>query len=423
MCLDQPSIAPAPPARAEPPDPHARRNYVLGVLSGAAGTMGFNCLHPELLLAGLVYALTGNAMMVALVTVVSKAGVLAPQWLVGARVEHYRLKRPYFLALGLTRVAALVGMAACMTQLRAAALSATDAAPLVGGAAANTFTAVSTGVVPPPAVATATGGMTASLVLFFLAYLAANVCGGATHVVFMDMAGRMVPTEKVGSYFGLRHALGGGMAALLAVVLIQPVLGASRLTLPNRYLLIVTIGVALNVANIVLFALCREQPGPKVTRRTTLAESLRRGVGWLRTDRDYRAYFWQRVAFRVNYLGLAFYIPFGADTLATSREEMALLGGIMIATFTLSRTLSSAVWGRVADRAGYRRCMLFGGLLFVAAPALALAATVLPAWWRCWRWASPCRRRSSAAASSWSPPPRPAGEAPTSASSTPSPAR
>ncbi|MHC4718279.1 MAG: MFS transporter [Planctomycetota bacterium] len=341
ICLEQSSVDLDPPPQADPPDPHVRRNYVLGVLSGAAGTMSFSFLHPELLLAGMVYALTGNRMLVALVTVVSKAGILAPQLLVGARLEHYRIKRPYFLTLAAVRLAALGGMIVCMTQLQG-------------------------------------GSLPAALWVFFVAYLAACVCGGAGHVVFMDMAGRMVPTRRVGSYFGLRHFLGGGMAALLAVILIQPILGVERLSVPMRYLIVVAVGVVLSVANVVLFALCREQPGPRARRQTTLVESLRRGVGWLKSDPDYRAYFWQRIAFRISYLGLAFYIPFGADTLARDRSEVALLGGIMVATITLSRTGASAVWGAVADRYGYRRCLLGGGMMFTVAPILALAAPALP---------------------------------------------
>jgi hypothetical protein len=194
----------------------------------------------------------------------------------------------------------------------------------------------------------------------------------------MDMAGRMIPTGRVGSYFGLRHMLGGLLALGLSVVVIHPVL--NKLALPRNYLVLMAVGTVLAAVSAMLFAFCREQPGPTARRATTLAESLRRGVGWLRADRNYRSYFWQRVAFRVAYLGLTFFIPYGKERLAQADDaaSIAALGGIMVATLTLSRTAASALWGRRADRRGYRGCMIWAGVLFVLAGGLALLAPALP---------------------------------------------
>ncbi|KKL72780.1 hypothetical protein LCGC14_2081500, partial [marine sediment metagenome] len=342
MCAEHASIDLDGPAEADPPAGDVRRNYTLGVLSGAVGTMSFQFMHPELILAGMIYALTESTMLVALVTVVSKACILAPQLLVGHRLEHHALKRPFFIGLGIVKFFAVAGMVLAISRL-------------------------------------SPGSTGWPLVLFYLTYAIACTCAGAGYVVFMDMAGRMIPSGKVGSFFGMRHFLGGVLAPVLALVVIHPVL--TKVTLPFNYVIVVATGAVLAVVNLALFAMCRESPGPKARTPTTLGESLRRGMGWLRSDRNYRNYFWQRVAFRVNYLGLAFYIPFGHRTLARGRSaaEVALLGGIMVGTMILGSTVASALWGRVADRHGYRRCMMGAGVLFTLGPALALAAPRLQA--------------------------------------------
>jgi len=342
MCQEQTSVDLDGPREAPPEPDQARRNYRLGVLSGAAGTLTFDFLHPELILAGMLYALTESKLLVALVTVVSKAGILAPQLLVGTRLEHRALKRPYYIGLSAAKMAALAAMIASMSQLPGQRMA-----------------------VP--------------VVLFFLSYLVVCVCGGASHVVFMDMTGRMIPSARVGSYFGLRHGLGGVFSVLLGALVIQPVL--THVALPVNYLVLAVIGAGLSALSMTLFAMCRERPGTRARARTTLGESLRRGFGWLRSDRDYRSYFWQRVAFRITYLGLAFFIPYGSETLkaAGGPAALAALGGIMVATLKLSRTVASALWGWVADRHGYRASLLWGGALAAVAPVLALLAPELPA--------------------------------------------
>jgi MFS family permease len=111
-----------------------------------------------------------------------------------------------------------------------------------------------------------------------------------------------------------------------------------------------------------------------------MTESLIRGWRWVKRNPDYRAYLWLRISFRFTDLGMTFFIPYGAQKLATagSAAEMALLGGVMVATFKFSRVLSSALWGWMVDHRGDRSCLIGTGLSFTLAPLLALAAPLLP---------------------------------------------
>lgn len=318
----------------------APRNHVVGVTAGAVGILGMSFLHPELIIAGLIYALTGSPMLVALVSIINKAGGLGPQLLASSFLEHRPRKMPYFVLVTWLRAGAYAVLLASMWLLT----RQVDAT---------------------------------SLTLFFAAYFGTCVLGGTGHITYIDMIGRMIPADSIGSFFGTRNALGNILAIAAGLVVIQPVLGA--LDLPVNYLLLVGIGAVLMITNMSMFTRCREVDGPRADKRTSLGESVRRGFTWVREDHNYRMYIWSRVAFRCNYLGLAFFIPYGTERLGgTDGGSLAILGGIMVAVMQVSRVIAAAVWGRIADRRGFRACLLGGGVCFVIAPALALLAPALP---------------------------------------------
>ena len=87
------------------------------MLSGTAAAAAWDFMHPELILAGLIYTLTSSALLVALVSIVDKVGMLGPQLLVGSRTEHQSRKRPYFIAITAIRAVALTAMVLAMWKM------------------------------------------------------------------------------------------------------------------------------------------------------------------------------------------------------------------------------------------------------------------------------------------------------------------
>ena len=325
---------------------HVRRNHALGVLSGSVGSIGRDFLHPELILAGMIFAVTRSWVLTGLVAIVNKLGALGPQIAVGSHVEHLPRRRPFFLV-----IVGLLGAALAAMLLATWALT-----HQVTGAA---------------------------LAMFFLAYLAVCALTGAGHVVFLDMVGRMIPPQRVGSFLGLRSLCGSVVAVFTGLWIVQPILAGVQLptdVLPRQYLLLSAVGAVLAVGEMYLYSLCREQDAPRAGRRTGLREALRRGVGWLKTDSNYRIYLHMRVAFRFNSLGLAFFVAYGSEKLQRRAGvvDAVILGGVMVAVNKLSRITASGIWGRLADRYSYRVSLLSAGVFFVLGPALAVLAPMLP---------------------------------------------
>ncbi len=321
--------------------PHARGNHIRGVAAGVFAETAREFIHPEIILTGLVYALTRSAVLAAMVPVINKIGIMGPQLIFGARVEHLPRRRPAFIIVTVVRSVAVFALAGSIGLL---------------------------------AIRGATAGALATFYLAYLVMCAASSCG---HVVFMDMIGRLIPGNRVASFIGLRMVLGGVLAMAVAFLVIQPILTA--VATPYNYLLLSAAGAVLVVIDMSIWCTARECPGPAAAQRARFTESLRRGFTWLREDARYRKFFWTRIGFRVSYLGLAFFIPFGEQQL--SREGatgVALLGGILVGTQRISSILASALWGKVADRMGSRFTLIWAGLLLAAAPLLAVSATVVP---------------------------------------------
>ncbi len=329
-----------------PPPASLRRNNRLGIAAGAISGVGRAMLHPELIIAGLIYTLTGSPMLVALVTIINKAGFLAPQLWASSRCEHHPRKMPFFV---LTTVMMTGGFALLIFST------------WLLGRGVNAF----------------------SLTMFFGAYLIMCTCGGAGYVTFMDMIGRIIPPSGLGTFLGARQMLGNLLAIAAGVAIIQPIL--STVGVPTNYTLLIAMGAVFLVGGMALFSRCHETDGARAEQKTTVGESLRRGFIWLRQDRNYRLFLYTRMAFRMNYLSLAFFIPYGTEQLRDRGvASLAILGGIMVACLQISRVLASGFWGRLADRAGFRTCLVTAGVCFVLAPAIALIGPELPIGFR-WR--------------------------------------
>ncbi len=323
--------------------PHARHNVSLGVTSGTFAGMAMVFFNPELIVAGLIFALTGSNWLVALVPLINKAGGLTPQLLAGTFMEHLPRRKPLFVILTIIRVS---------------------------GFAALTGAAYLLYLSPGPW----------TIALFFGIYLLICVSGGTTFVVFMDMIGRLIPTHRIGSMLGMRQMLGGGMGVLLAALVVQPILSSPHLDLPLNYMVLFAIGTVLIALDMGTFSRCREEPSQAPTQRTSLKQSLRRGLGWVREDHNYRCYLYSRVAFRIAYLGLAFFIPYGTLRLGYGDDpgRLAEMAGIMIVVARLISIVSSGLWGRLADQYGSRITMIIGGGFLALAPLIALLSPRLP---------------------------------------------
>jgi MFS family permease len=327
---------------AESPSPgekHVRRNYRLGIIGGAIATTANDFIEPDLILAGLIYASTGSKLLVGILAIMNKLGGLGPQLLAGSLLEHRKDKMSWYIGAMIIRAFALASLTGSIFML-------------------------------------AKGFSAGALTMFMLSFLVICICGGFAYVITMDMIGRMIPSERLGRYLGIRNFGGQTVAILAGIFVIQPILGTGD---KYSYFILAIIGSILVILSMTLMSMCKDHEHKTARRPSSLLISLRRGFKWMRLDRNYRLFFWQRVMFRFEYIGLAFFIPYGKDVLMKeSTTNIAILGGVMVATMKASRIVASLMWAKTMDPRKCKICLMCGGVGFAAASVLALCAPVLP---------------------------------------------
>ncbi|MEX0653725.1 MAG: hypothetical protein WD534_12175 [Phycisphaeraceae bacterium] len=317
-----------------------QRNERLLLAAGTLDRLGNVMFNPELILAGLVLAVTGSATLAVLVSVIHRFALTIPQMFAGPLTEHRDTRRPAVAQLTAAR-----GVTAVLLLIAIAWLGA-EAGP-------------------------------AALVLFFVAYTAMVVASGMKVAVSTDLIGRSVAAGRSGRLFGQRLFLGGIASVIASFLVIQPLLG--RLPLPVNYVSVGAIGTVVLVGSGLLMLRCHEFERSRSRQRTGVIESFRRGMRWVRRDRNYKRFVAVRACSRVTFVALALFLPYGQARFQISgAAAIAGMAGVMVGVRQGAELLSSIGWGRLADWLDYRYCMAGSGACFIGGVGLALAAPHLP---------------------------------------------
>ena len=121
------------------------------------------------------------------------------------------------------------------------------------------------------------------------------------------------------------------------------------------------------------FAIVKEPPQTQLGKRMRVIEGLRRAPAIMRANANYRWFIISRMLTRVGQIAEPFYIIYAIESLGLP----AGVAGIYLAVRAISGALSNLLWSRISERRGTRRLILLTGILFVLAPALALAGPMI----------------------------------------------
>ncbi len=203
------------------------RNFWLGVYNGifANGSEAF--FHSALVLAPFLAALGAPTVVVGLVPALRVGGWFLPQLLVAHRLAHEPFKLPWYRRMSLVRVTAWTLMTASVFVF--------DHRPNV-------------------------------IILTVLAMIAVNaVAGGVTGVPFADVTAKVVPHFRLGTFWALRNAVGGGLA-LVAGVALRHIL-ASPTPFPDNFGYVFVLGTVLAGTAYLAYSLVREPAGTPAMRQ------------------------------------------------------------------------------------------------------------------------------------------------------------
>ncbi len=308
------------------------RNFWLGVYNGIFVNGSEAFFHTGLVLAPFLSALGAPTAVVGLVPALRVGGWFLPQLLVAHRLAHEPFKMPWYRRMSLVRVAAW----SLMTL--------------------SVFTLART----PHLV-----------VLAVLAMIAVNaVAGGVTGVPFADVTAKVVPHFRLGTFWALRNAVGGGLALISGVVL-RHIL-ASGIPFPTNFGYLFLLGTLLAGVAYLAYSLVREPEGKPALRRP-FASMISEIPAVVRSDASLRRFI------RVRFLALLalmtdpFYAIYAIDRLGAPASVL----GVYVIVATFASIVANFAFRVPANRGRNVTVLQVSVALLLLAPALALT---LPGW-------------------------------------------
>ena len=303
------------------------RNFWLGVYNGILVNGGEAFFHNSLVLAPFLAVLGAPAWAIGLIPAVRTGGWYVPQLFVASRLAHQPFKLPVYRRASTVRVLAYVLMTVAVFTL--------GASP----------------------------GLVIAIVLTSLGVSA--IAGGVGGVPFADVTAKVVPHYRLGTFWALRNAIGGGLALLSGWVLATLLDGP--LPFPLDFAVVFALGTLLMSSAYLAFAFVREPAGP-VAMREPLRTMVGRIPDLLRHDDSFRRYLRVRFLARFALLAEPFYAVHAINTLGANVSWLGLF--VVVATFA-SITTNFALRG-LANRAQNVTVLQISGVLLVLAPLAAL---------------------------------------------------
>jgi MFS family permease len=311
----------------------ATRNYVLGVVNGAAFRFAEALIDPPLVLTWFVTNLTSSNFLIGLVSPLGMVGWFLPQVFVSGAVQRMERKTPvYVLAAGVRTIAWLC-LAATLWLFEDSTML------LVGFFALTTFARLSSGV----------GGLP-----------------------FFDIIARIIPTRRRGTFFGLRQLI-GGLLGLGGAWIVGRVLSSPTFPFPRGHAVLFLAYAGVTAVSATAIGLTREPKGIAVGKRVTLLQQFRRAGQVLRSDRVFDTYIAARASLGLAAIALPFYGVYAKTVLGAPDAMVGVYVGVRVGASLASNLL----WGRLSDVRGNRLVMRIASLARGLAALLAIVLVVL----------------------------------------------
>jgi len=307
------------------------RNYAAHLAHGLLGQTGMRLLNAPTFVPAYVYALSGTEWAVGLARALQHLGMLLSPIVGATLIEHRRRVLPVgFLAGSLMRLM-ILGIA-------------------LGGL-----------LLPDP------GPLVSAWVFLGLF----GVFLGVQGVVFNFLVSKVIPVESRGRLVGLRNALSGVTATVVAVYAGTALVEGDALG--NGYAATFLLAFALTSGGLAMLLFVREPDSPEVRAPSRVSERLRDLPELLRTDRHFTRYFTARALAVMGRMALPLYWIYAGTRVPLGGSEIGGLTG----AFVLAQSLGNLGWGLIADRRGFRLTFLASlGVWMIAAAVLLQTASV-----------------------------------------------
>jgi MFS family permease len=199
---------------------------------------------------------------------------------------------------------------------------------------------------------------------------------GMQGVAFNVMMSKIIPVNKRGKLVGMRNFLGGLIAAGVAYLGGQYLVGLN--VFGNGYATTFMLSFILTSLGITGLNFVREPQALSMRAKPArLRDRLADIPAMLRGDVNYRRLFFARALGALGTAAVPFYILHVGKFVGLTGDSAAALGYFSLA-FLLPQTISNLVWGKIADVSGYRLVFLLSVGLWCLSTVLLIFSTTMP---------------------------------------------
>ncbi len=311
--------------------PLNRRNYILGIINGIFINIGFRLTDPSTILPLLLLRLSGRTWMVGVLQAVCIVAPAIPAIFASRVIDAAEHKLPIFNLYSWVRFGLLVGMAVAVL-------------------AANWVS-----------------GMIVAVILLLL-YAGRLLAEGISVLAFLDIVAKSTPTTKRGSFWMWRQSIGLPLVLLVAVPLVEYLLGDQQpVGFPLNYGVMMLIGAALCGTAWLAFSMVEEPPARAASHLLSNRQQIARARRMWRHDKRYRRL--MRVVLLLQAAGSI--APFLTTLGAKAWGMPDSIAATFITVQLLAQAVGSVALGRVSDRLGNRMAMVIASLLGIGASLVA----------------------------------------------------
>jgi len=309
-----------------------KRNFFLGVTNGILFNFAWAFTSGSTVLPLFISKLTSSSILVGLASTLEAVGWALPQMAVAAVTLHQKNQMPLYIKMAILRAIAFSLLAILVFFSK-------------------------------------TGNPSYLLIFFFFLFSIYAFGGGVSGVSFTDVVGKTIPSNKRGSFFGMRMFFGGGLAAL-AGILIERILRVY--SFPKNFGVLFLIAAVIIIFALLSFSLVKEPPTKERPQKRKFKENVLLGLEILKKDRNLRMLLWTRVAIGSYVLGLPFYIIFAKKFLFIPTS----IAGLFLSVQMVGYLSSNILWGRLSNNKS-NRLVLFLSAICSAIPPFLLLLNIL----------------------------------------------
>lgn len=205
------------------------------------------------------------------------------------------------------------------------------------------------------------------LVCFGVLFTVFSLASGLAGISFMEVVGKMIPTSKRGTFFGMRMFFGGLLAALSAP-LVKKII--DNFSFPVNFGYVFIISLVAVVIGLSCFALIKERPLPSEKSKRKFKSNLSGGLKLLKNDSNIRHLVTARLLSNAILLASPFYVIMAYKILGISKALAATyLSFEMVGYFGLN-----FLWAWLSNRVSNKQLLKISTICALIPPILALVS-------------------------------------------------